>query len=178
MQKTGILIKSAESLELTHLVDTVILDKTGTITKGKPEVTDIITKMDEKEFFKIAGSIEKYSEHPLAEAIMQKVKTEKIELLDTKEFESVSGRGVKCKIEGKEYFSGNIFFMKENNIDTSSIDKQSDELLSKGKTVLYFADDKKVIGIIAVLDTIKDKSFEAIKELKNRNIDVFMITRG
>lgn len=160
-----------------HLVDTVVLDKTGTITKGKPGVTDIITKMNKKEFLKIAGSIEKYSEHPLAEAVMQKVENEKIELIDAEEFASVSGRGVKAKIGYTEYFGGNISFMRENNIDTSDVDKQCDELLNKGKTVLYFADRKNVIGIIAVADYVKEKSFDAIKELKDRNIDVIMITR-
>ncbi len=174
--ENGILIKSAESLELLHLVDTVVLDKTGTITEGKPKVTDIITTIEEKELLKIAGSLEKNSEHPLAEAVTEKVKQEQIELADIKEFTAVSGRGVKGKIEGKEYFGGNISFMKENNIDISEIIVQSDELLNKGKTVLYFANENTVIGMIAVADTIKNTSYQAIQELKKKNIEVVMIT--
>ena len=95
--ENGILIKSAESLELLHLVDTVVLDKTGTITEGKPKVTDIISNIEEKELLKIAGSLEKNSEHPLAEAIIEKTKDKKIELIECKEFTAVSGRGIKEK---------------------------------------------------------------------------------
>ena len=119
--ENGILIKSAESLELLHLVDTVVLDKTGTITEGKPKVTDIITTIEQKEFLKIAGSLEKSSEHPLAEAVIQKAKNEKVELVEVTNFEAISGRGVKGKIENQEYFGGNIAFMKENNINIKNI---------------------------------------------------------
>ena len=112
--ENGILIKSAESLELLHLVDTIVFDKTGTITEGKPKVTDILAMIDEKELLKIAGSLEKNSEHPLAEAIAQKIKDENIELADIKDFSVVLGRGVKGKIETQEYFAGNLLFMKEN----------------------------------------------------------------
>lgn len=132
--------------------------------------------MKQEDLLKIAGSLEKNSQHPLAEAVMEKVNKENIEILDVEEFMSVSGRGVKGKIEGTDYFSGNIAFMKENNIDVSSIEKQSEELLNEGKTVLYFAGKEEVIGIIAVSDTIKDTSIEGIKNLKNRNIKVVMIT--
>lgn len=174
--ENGILIKSAESLELLHLVDTVVLDKTGTITEGKPKVTNIITKMNKQELLKIAGSLEKNSEHPLAEAINDKVKEEQIELVDTKEFVAVLGRGVKGKIGEANYFGGNISFMKENNIDISGIALQSDELLKQGKTVLYFANEDTVIGMIAVADTIKETSYQGIQELKRKNIEVVMIT--
>lgn len=119
--ENGILIKSAESLELLHLIDTVVLDKTGTITEGKPKVTDVITTIEKQELLKIAGSLEKKSEHPLAEAIIKKIREENIELPDIKDFVAVSGRGVKGKIDREEYFGGNIAFMKENNIDISSI---------------------------------------------------------
>ncbi|MBP3464165.1 MAG: heavy metal translocating P-type ATPase [Clostridia bacterium] len=174
--ENGILIKSAESLELLHLVDTVVLDKTGTITEGKPKVTDIISNIEEKELLKIAGSLEKNSEHPLAEAIIEKTKDKKIELIECKEFTAVSGRGIKGKIDGKNYFGGNISFMKENDIDISQVAKKSDELLNMGKTVLYFANESVIIGIIAVADTIKDTSYQAIQELKEKNIKVAMIT--
>lgn len=174
--ENGILIKSAETLELLHLVDTVVLDKTGTITEGKPKVTDIVTNLEQKELLKIAGSLEKYSEHPLAEAIAYKVKEEQINMAEVKEFTAVSGRGVKGKIEGAEYFGGNILFMKENNIDIKGVTTQSNELLKQGKTVLYFANENIVIGMIAVADTIKDTSYQAIQELKRKKIEIVMIT--
>ena len=174
--ENGILVKSAESLELLHLVDTVVLDKTGTITEGKPKVTNIISNIEQNELLKIAGSLEKNSEHPLAEAVMEKVKEEQIELAETKEFIAVSGRGVKGKINGINYFGGNLSFMNENKIDTSSITNQSDELLKQGKTVLYFANESAVIGIIAVADTVKSTSYQAIQKLKKKNIEVVMIT--
>lgn len=174
--ENGILIKSAESLERLHLVDTVVFDKTGTITEGKPKVTDIVSNLPQKEFLKIVGSLEKNSEHPLAEAVLEKVKEESIELLEVTGFIAISGRGVKGEIDDVEYFGGNILFMKENNIDTSKIALQSDELLKQGKTVLYFADKNTVIGMIAVADTIKNTSYQAIQELKIKNIEVVMIT--
>lgn len=174
--ENGILIKSAESLELLHLVDTIVLDKTGTITEGKPKVTDIITTLKEQELLKIAGSLEKNSEHPLAEAILQKAKEQSIELSAIKEFVAVSGRGVKGKIEGENYIGGNLAFMKENNIDINTIILQSEELLKQGKTVLYFANQKEVIGMVAVADTIKPTSYQAIEELKEKQLEVVMLT--
>ena len=174
--ENGILIKSAESLEILHSVDTVVLDKTGTITEGKPKVTDIVSLINENELLKIAGSLEKASEHPLAEAIVKKAEGSKIIFNDVKKFEIVSGRGVKGVIEQKTYFAGNIAFMKENNINTEKVNSKAKDLLNSGKTVLYFSDDKNVIGIIAVADTIKKTSYQAIKELKKRNIDTIMIT--
>ena len=174
--ENGILIKSAESLEILHSVDTVVLDKTGTITEGKPKVTDIVSLINENELLKIAGSLEKSSEHPLAEAIVKKAEDSKIIFNDVKKFETVSGRGVKGVIEQKTYFAGNIAFMKENNINTEKVNSKAKDLLNRGKTVLYFSDDKNVIGIIAVADTIKKTSYQAIKVLKKRNIDTIMIT--
>ena len=174
--ENGILIKSAESLETLHLVDTVVLDKTGTITEGKPRVTDIISIIDEKELLRIAGSLEKNSEHPLAEAIVQKVNENKTQVFDVKDFEAISGRGVKGKIDNEQYFGGNIAFMKENSIDISDIIDKKDKLLKEGKTVLYFSNKSKIIGIIAVADTIKESSYQAINELKKKNIEPIMIT--
>ncbi|MCI9063519.1 MAG: heavy metal translocating P-type ATPase, partial [Clostridia bacterium] len=174
--QNGILIKSAEAIELLHLVDTVVLDKTGTITEGKPKVTDIISLVDEKDLLKVAGGLEKNSEHPLAEAIMEEIKQKQIELPEVKEFTSVSGRGVKGNIENITYFGGNIAFMKENNIDINNILEQSESLLKKGKTVLYFANENSIIGIIAVADTIKEESYKAIQELKRKNLEVVMLT--
>ena len=174
--ENGILIKSAESLETLHLVDNVVLDKTGTITEGKPKVTDIISIIDENELLKIAGGLEKNSEHSLAEAIVQKVNDNKLQTYDVKNFEAISGRGVKGKIENEEYFGGNIAFMEENNIDISDIKDKKDKLLEEGKTILYFSNSTKIIGAIAVADTIKESSYQAINELKKKNIEPIMIT--
>lgn len=168
----GILIKSAESLEMLHKVDTVVLDKTGTITEGKPKATDIISNIDEKELLKIASGLEQNSEHPLAEAIMEKAKQDKIEIPEVTDFISVQGRGVKGKINGINYFAGNIALMKDYNLEVNP----NEELLKQGKTVLYFANEDEFIGSIAVADTIKDTSYQAIKELKRKNIEVLMIT--
>lgn len=132
--------------------------------------------MKKEELLKIAGSLEKKSEHPLAIAIMEKIYKEQIEILDVEEFMSVAGRGVKGIIDGEEYFGGNIAFMQENDIDISSIRRQSENLLNEGKTVLYFANKKEIIGVIAVADSIKDTSFYAIRNLKSRNIQTIMIT--
>lgn len=174
--QNGILIKSAESLEVLHTVNTVVLDKTGTVTVGKPKVTDIISVIDQNELLKIAGTLEKNSEHPLAEAIMQKIEEEKILISNVENFEAISGRGVKGKIDGEYYFGGNIAFMQENHIDIEQIQKESQSLLNNGKTVLYFANKNHIIGMIAVADTIKETSYQAIKELKKENIEVVMLT--
>lgn len=175
--QNGILIKSAESLETLHIVDTVILDKTGTITEGKPQVIDIlVNNINEKHLLKIAASLEKNSEHPLAEAIIKKAEEEEQELEEVQDFLAVSGRGVKGKIAGINYLGGNAKFMEENNIPANEIAKQAEKFLEQGKTVIYFARETEIIGVIAVADTIKNSSYQAIQELKRRNIEVVMLT--
>ena len=175
--QNGILIKNAESLETLHLVDTVVLDKTGTITEGKPKVTDIlVNNINEKHLLKIAASLEKKSEHPLAEAVVKKAKEEDQELEEVQEFLAVSGRGVKGKIGGINYLCGNYKFMIENNIPANEIAHKAEKFLEEGKTVIYFAREIEIIGVIAVADTVKDTSQQAIQELKQRNIDVVMLT--
>jgi len=174
--QNGILIKSAESLELLHQVDTVVLDKTGTITQGKPKVTNVISKIEENELLLIAASLEKNSEHPLAEAILETAKERQLEFKEVKDFKSIAGRGVKANINEIEYFCGNIAFIMENNIDCEDSINQSEALLNEGNTVIYVANKNEVLGIIGVADTIKETSYEAIKELKKRNIEVVMIT--
>lgn len=121
--------------------------------------------------------MEKNSEHPLAEAVLEKVKKDKIDLIDVKDFDSISGRGVKGQIDEVCYFGGNIEFIKENNIHANDFIKQSEQFLKQGKTVIYFANQNDIIGIIAIADTIKEDSYKAIKELKKENIDVIMLTR-
>ena len=174
--ENGVLIKSAESLELLHLIDTVVLDKTGTITEGKPKVTDVICKIDENKLWQTAGSLEQNSEHPLAEAVLEEAKQKKVDLLKVEEFKSISGRGVQGTIDGKTYFGGNLALMQEKNIDVSVLEQQVQEFLEQGKTVLYFADKNIVIGAMAVADTIKKSSFDAIKQLKREKLEVVMLT--
>ena len=175
--QNGILIKSAESLETLHLVDTIVLDKTGTITVGKPKVTDIlVNNINEKHLLKIAASLEKNSEHPLAEAIIQKAEEEEQELEEVQGFIAVSGRGVKGKIAGINYLGGNYKFMLENNIPANNTAHEAEKFLEQGKTVIYFARENEIIGTIAVADTIKQASYQAIQELKARNLEVVMLT--
>lgn len=163
-------------MELLHSIDTVVLDKTGTITKGEPKVTDIITNIDEKELLKIAGSLENNSEHPLAKAIIEKTNSEGIQLINTKDFENISGKGITGNIENVIYYAGNINFMTENNINTAEYIEKINKLQEEGKTVLCFANSEKIIGIIAVADVIKKSSYKAIEELHKQKIEVFMIT--
>ena len=174
----GILIKSAEALESLHTINTVVLDKTGTITEGKPVVTDIITTKGENEenLLAIASSLEKPSEHPLAEAIVEKAKEKGISFKDVDEFNAISGRGIVGKIDGKQYIAGNLALMKDRKINIGSYQEVSDAFAIEGKTPLYFADDKKLLGIIAVADVVKPTSREAIDQFKAMGIDVVMLT--
>lgn len=172
----GLLFKNAESLENLHKVDTILLDKTGTITEGKPQVTDIISEIDENEFIKIASSIENNSEHPLSHAISEYAKARNIQAKNIEDFEAISGKGIKAKYENKIYYGGNISLMKEKNIDLKSYEKKADIFSNEGKTSMYFADEKNVIGIIAVQDKPKNLSKIAIDEMKKMGYEVRMIT--
>ena len=174
--QNGILIKSAESFELLHKIDTVVLDKTGTITNGKPVVTDIVSKIGEYELIEIVGSIEKNSEHPLAQAIMEKANELNIDLIDTIDFISVTGKGIKAKINDIQYFVGNKKLIEENNIKFNEFNNNVEELLKQGKTIIYVADKNDIIGIIAISDTIKETSKQALKELKKRKLETIMLT--
>lgn len=175
--KHGILIKSAESLETLHLVDTVVLDKTGTITYGKPVVTDVISFTNNNDLLKIAGSLEKNSEHPLSTAILNKIEEEKIDTLDVSDFKVIPGKGICGKILKKEYICGNLKFLTENNINVNNeISLVVDNLQNDAKTVLYVADKSSIIGIIAVKDVVKPSSYLMIKNLNKMGIDSVMIT--
>lgn len=174
--ENGILIKSAESLELLHLVDTVVFDKTGTITEGKPRVTDVLNICEENEFWRIAGSLEKNSEHPLADAVNDRVKNEKVDVLDVSEFSAVFGRGVSGKIDGKMCCGGNAVFMAENGVSIEKIKSKCDVFAKQGKTLLYFAREKELIGVLAVADTLKRTSYDAISKLMAKKFDVVMLT--
>ena len=175
--ENGILIKSAEALETLHLVKTVIMDKTGTITEGKPVVTDILSDgISEDELLKIAASVEKPSEHPLAGAIIEAAEEKNIALKEINEFTAVSGRGIIAESDGKTIYAGNKKMMDENGISSNGFEDKEKKLSEEGKTVLYFAEKDKILGIIAVQDVPKQTSKAAIRQFKKLGIDVVMLT--
>lgn len=167
----GILTKSAQSLETAHHVDTVVLDKTGTITEGKPSVTDIVSNgISENELLSLAASIEYLSEHPLARAIVERA--EGLETKSVANFEQIAGQGVSGEIDGKRVLAGNIKMISENDIDV----REDDSFAKEGKTALYFAADGKYIGTIAAMDTIKTTSRQAIEDMRAMGLNVIMLT--
>ncbi|KXZ39892.1 Cu+-exporting ATPase [Alkalithermobacter thermoalcaliphilus JW-YL-7 = DSM 7308] len=174
----GILIKSGEALEITHKVDTIVFDKTGTITEGRPTVTDIITVdwIDEKDLLQLVASAEKGSEHPLGEAIVKYATENNIQLLNVNEFKAVPGHGIEANVSGRNIILGNKKFMKDKNVDINKIEEKAEKLAQEGKTPMYVALNGKVAGIIAVADIIKHNSKEAIRKLKNMGIEVIMLT--
>ena len=175
--KLGILFKSAESLENLHNTDVVLLDKTGTITKGVPSVVDIeVDGIDKEDFVKIAASLEKKSEHPLAKAIVKYAEENNIEILEAKNFTTLTGMGVFGEIDGNIYITGNLKLMNEEEINTEKFINRADEYANKGYTPIYFADEEKIIGVIALQDTIKETSKDAIKKLKKLGKTVAMVT--
>ena len=175
--ENGILIKSGEALEVTHNIQSVVLDKTGTITQGKPAVTDIHgVKTDSKELLKIAAAMEKKSKHPLAEAVLAKAEEEKISLPEASEFSAVAGMGIEAVIEGKKYYAGNLRLMKEKGIDCTGIKDYLETLTGEGKTPLLFADEKELLGVVGAADIVKSTSAQAIRELKKMGIQVIMLT--
>jgi Cu+-exporting ATPase len=173
----GILIKSGEALESVHKTNTIIFDKTGTITKGIPTVTDIIpNNIDEKELLRLTASAEALSEHPLSEAIVDYEKKESIDLYDVKDFEALVGKGIKANINDKTLLIGNKKLMNENNISLGDFESTSNKLADEGKTPLFISYNNSFVGIIAVADTIKENSKLAIDSIKNMGIEVYMIT--
>lgn len=174
----GILFKGGEHLETTHHIDTVIVDKTGTVTNGKPELTDVIVAdgVNEEEFLALIGAAEKQSEHPLAEAIVQGIQARNIQLESVQHFEAIPGYGVKTTINGKEIIVGTRKLMNQNNVDISGIQIVMEDLEANGKTAMLASIEGTYAGLIAVADTIKDSSKKAIKRLKEMNIDVIMMT--
>ncbi len=176
--KHGILIKGGQALETAHKVKSVIFDKTGTITKGQPTVTDVLVgdNFNENELFAIAGSIEKKSEHPLAEAIVQKAESLNYVPRAVTTFKSLTGRGVEASLGSKRYYIGNPRLIEELKISLSKWKDHLSRLEEEGKTVMVVADGKSVLGLIAVADEIKEDSPRAIRELKRMNITPYMIT--
>ena len=175
--ENGVLIKSGESLETTYKLQTVVFDKTGTITEGKPVVTNIITKdFSEEEILVLAASAEKASEHPLGEAIVKEAMDRGFKLKEIKDFKSIPGHGIETVIEGKIISLGNKKLIKEKNISMGDFEREADKFSSQGKTPMYIAIDNKLMGIIVVADTIKENSKIAISKLREMGIKVAMIT--
>ena len=179
--ENGILIKSGDALETAHQIDTVVLDKTGTITQGKPVVTDIICaagkNADKTQLLQIAGSLEKGSEHPLAEAIVNYCVTNNISLEKVTDFNALFGKGIEGTVSGTHYYAGNEKMMEEKGISLSAEQKnQIRELAKQGRTPLLFADENQFLGIVAVADVVKPTSKEAVQKFRDYGIHVIMLT--
>ncbi|MEC2916552.1 heavy metal translocating P-type ATPase, partial [Bacillus cereus] len=174
----GILFKGGEHLEATHRLDTVILDKTGTVTNGKPVLTDVIVAdgFNENELLRLVGAAERNSEHPLAEAIVEGIKEKKIDIPSSETFEAIPGFGIESVVEGKHLLIGTRRLMKKFNIDIEEVSKSMEAQEREGKTAMLIAIDKEYAGIVAVADTVKDTSKAAIARLKKMGLDVVMIT--
>lgn len=175
----GILIKSGEHLELAHKLTTIVLDKTGTITKGSPEVVYVekLTDIDENKLIEITAAVENTSEHPLGEAVVKYARSKGIEFYETKEFNAIPGKGIKAIYDGKKVAIGNRALIKENLIEIDdNIEEKIAELENKGQTVIIVSIDNEINGIIGIADKIKESSYEAIKKMKEMGLELYMIT--
>ena len=177
--ENGILIKDAESLERFQKINAILLDKTGTITKGEPEVVDVynISNLSENDFLKLSAATEKRSEHPLGQAVVKEAEKRKIVLPDPKNFNSISGEGVKAVVDGKSVIKGNEKLMKKEKIKLpKNLIKKSETFAKEGKTPIFTAIEGEAAGVIAIADTVKNDSKEAIKRFESASIDVYMVT--
>ena len=176
--ENGILIKSAEALETLHSIDTVVLDKTGTLTQGKPVVTDILpgSDMDEEGLLLLAACLEGPSEHPLAAAIVEEAGRRGLSTAAVTQFTAVHGRGVRASLKDRTFLAGNQAMMEEAGVDLGSFPEKAEELAAQGKTALYFADEHQVLGLIAVADTPKPTSAQAVSAFRQLGLDVVMLT--
>lgn len=176
--QNGILIKGGDHLEIAHKVTAVVFDKTGTLTVGKPSVTDVIPygKNDADTVLRLAASVEKGSEHPLAEAIEKEASARSLKIFDPSEFEAIAGKGVKATVQGREILLGNRKLMTELSVDISNVDERTRELEEDGKTVMFLVVDSSLAGVIGAADTLKEHANEAVEELKKMNIEVIMLT--
>ncbi|WP_124066659.1 heavy metal translocating P-type ATPase [Clostridium sp. E02] len=173
----GILIKGGEALETAHKIQTIVFDKTGTITEGKPTVTDVLSvTMDRDTLLNLTASAEKGSEHPLGQAIVRGAKEKGLSLMEAEHFMSLTGRGIEARIDGKDILAGNRKLMEEKNILMTGMEERSDRLAEEGKTPMFVAVDGKLAGIVAVADVVKESSREAIERLHKMGIQVAMIT--
>ncbi len=170
--QNGIIYRDGEAIQTMKDIDTLVLDKTGTITKGEPEVTNI---EGSEEVLQLAASVEKGSEHPPGQAIIQKAEKEDIQLSDPESFESFTGKGVKATVDGREILVGNKKLMTDKNISLN-FEEEASKFEGQGKTAMYVADNEKVLGVIAVADTLKEDSKDSIEELKDRGLEIWMLT--
>ena len=174
----GILIRSAEALETAHKLDTIVLDKTGTITRGAPALTDVLPSggITEGELLRLAASAERSSEHPLAGAVLDGARSRQIALADPSAFDSVTGRGIRATVDGRSLLIGNPALLRDAGIDTAVLEGDADRLAAEGKTPLLVAVDGKAAGVLAVADTLKDESRAAVAALRKLGLEVVMIT--
>jgi len=174
----GILIRSAEALERSHQINAVLLDKTGTLTQGEPEVTDIIAipSSSREEVLRLAASAERGSEHPLGEAIVRAALDKKMKLAPASDFSAIPGHGVEASVEGKKLLLGNLKLMREKELSLNGLEKEAERLWEKGKTVMFLGLDSQIQGIIALADTLKPDAKEALKALHKMGIEVGMLT--
>ena len=176
--ENGILIKSGQALEAAYQLDTIVLDKTGTITVGKPSLTDLLPlgDLNRSDLLQLIASAEQHSEHPLAQAILEAAEEEELDLLPVSHFEAIVGRGLSAQVEGKHLLVGNESLMKEKNIDSSAFQEQLLELSKEGKTAMFVAIDGQLTGILAVADEMKSSSLKAVQELQSMGLEVTMLT--
>jgi len=176
--ENGILIKSGQALEAAYQLDTIVLDKTGTITVGKPSLTDLLPLgvFNRSDLLRLIASAEQHSEHPLAQAILEAAEEEELDLLPVSHFEAIVGRGLAAQVEGKHLLVGNESLMKEKHIDSSAFQEQLLELSQEGKTAMFVAIDGQLAGILAVADEIKSSSLKAVQELQSMGLEVIMLT--
>lgn len=173
----GILIKSGEALEIAHKVDAVVLDKTGTITKGKPTVMEVVShRMEPDQVLRIAASCEQVSEHPLGQAIVDAAKEKGMELEKAESFQSITGKGIYAKIAGSEYYIGNRRLLEDQGLKLGTYEAEAKAIAAKGQTPMYLADAEGIIGIVSVADPVKETSRKAIEEIKSLGIEVHMLT--
>lgn len=176
--ENGILIKSGQALEAAYQLDTIVLDKTGTVTVGKPSLTNLLPLSDfnRSDLLRLIASAEQHSEHPLAQAILEAAEEEGLDLLPVSHFEAIVGRGLSAQVEGRQLLVGNESLMKEKNIDSSAFQEQLLELSQEGKTAMFVAVDGQLAGIIAVADEMKSSSLSAVQELQSMGLEVIMLT--
>ncbi|MDQ3910581.1 MAG: heavy metal translocating P-type ATPase, partial [Actinomycetota bacterium] len=176
--ETGILIKGGEALEGAHKLDTVVLDKTGTLTKGEPELTDIVVAdgNPEEGFLRVVAAAERGSEHPLGEAIVRGARNRGLPLAEADAFEAVSGGGIRARVEGREVLVGSLRFLSESNVCGDGLLARSEELAREGKTPIFVAVDGQPAGLVAIADVVRDESREAVERLHTLGLEVAMLT--
>jgi Cu+-exporting ATPase len=176
--ENGILIRGAEALETAYQLNTIVLDKTGTLTKGEPSVTDIVEsgRFGKREILTLAASAEKGSEHPLGEAIVKEAREKNLTLLDPKEFQAVAGQGIEATVDSKRVLLGNLGLMEDKKVSLNGLLIKAEELANEGKTSMFLAVEGEVAGIIAVADTLKENSTRAVQALRRMGLEVVMLT--